>query len=84
QQIPASICQPVPDAFVRIPSSERSSAKSPFRQVNEVSSPLQPLINMGKNAERDAVAALRRAYPGSWRALILEVETYLTDFCASQ
>jgi hypothetical protein len=30
----ASVCQLVPDAFVRFPSSERSSTKSPFRQVN--------------------------------------------------
>ena len=30
----ASVCQLVPDAFVRFPSSERSSVKSPFRQVN--------------------------------------------------
>jgi hypothetical protein len=44
----ASVCQLVPDPFVRIPSSERSSAKSPCRQVNESSSPLQPLIIEGK------------------------------------
>jgi hypothetical protein len=44
----ASVCQLVRDPYVRFPSSERSSAISPFRQVNEVSSLLQPLINMGK------------------------------------
>jgi hypothetical protein len=30
----ASACQLVPDVFVCIPSSERSSAKSPFQQAN--------------------------------------------------
>ena len=55
-RVATSACQPVPDAFVRIPSSERSSAKSPCRQVNVSSGPLQPLINCGKNTERDAIA----------------------------
>ena len=44
----AFVCQLVPDAFVRIPSPERSSAKSPCGQVNESSSPLQSLIIAGK------------------------------------
>ena len=47
-RIAASACQLVPDTFVRIPCSERSSAISPCGQVNETSSPLQPLIMRGK------------------------------------
>ena len=43
-RITASACQPVPYACVRIPSSKRSSAKSPCRQVNDSCSSLQPLI----------------------------------------
>jgi hypothetical protein len=44
----AAVGQLVPDAFVPIPSSERLSANSPCLQVNESSSPLQPLLIRGK------------------------------------
>jgi hypothetical protein len=44
----APVRQPVPDAFVRFPPFERSSAKSPCRQVNESFIPVKPLIVQGK------------------------------------
>ena len=48
RRMSASACQLIPYAFVRFPSSERSSAKSPCRRVNDSCSPLQPLIIVGK------------------------------------
>jgi hypothetical protein len=47
-RVPASACQPVPYAFVRFPFSERSSTKSPCRQVNESFGPIKLLIVQGK------------------------------------
>jgi hypothetical protein len=47
-RMPASACQLVPYAFVRFPSSERSSAKSPCRQVNESFGSIKSLIVWGK------------------------------------
>jgi hypothetical protein len=64
-----SACQLVPYACVRIPSSERSSAKSPCWQVNEVSSLLQPLINMGKMPNGTPSARLRRSRSGYVQAV---------------
>ena len=49
--------------------------------------PLKPALTLdkyGKNTEGDAAARLRHSRSGRGPALILEAETYLTDFCASQ
>jgi len=53
----ASACQLVPYAFVFFPCSERSSTKSPCRQVNAFFVPLKTLIFQQKITERGAVAA---------------------------
>ena len=45
---------------------------------------LKPLIIMAKMTERDAIAAACAVHSDSSQALIRDVETYLTDFCASQ
>jgi hypothetical protein len=61
QHMPASACQLFPDAFALISHPEKSSAKAPFRQVNESVSPLQSLINMRKKTGWDALGAPRAA-----------------------
>jgi hypothetical protein len=76
----ASIGQLVPDDFFRIPSSERSSAKSPCRQVNESSDPLQPLIIARKNSERNAIAAARAAAVSAPRLVNSRVRNIFNGF----
>jgi hypothetical protein len=80
----APVCQLVPYAFVFFPASERSSTKSPCRQVNEFFAPLKALIfhrklQNGAQSPPPAWRPFRRA-----QALIFEAKIYLTDFCASQ
>jgi len=56
QRLAASVCQPDLDACAFIPSSERSSVKSPDGRLTRA--PARATLGaVRKNAERDAIAA---------------------------